>query len=618
MHDEAPRQTIETIAAPAVDEPVSTINNAETIANQAQAAIEKEAVPSAAQPVPDISTLTAARDAAAFVAQIFADAGVSDGADTEVATPETQPEQEAAPAEQMLPPVPAGWPCAAEQPLQGRRVLILGLGISGMAMARWCARAGAEVTVADTREAPPYLEALRGELPAARFVAGAFTAQLVDGQGLHAVYRSPGLAPAEIAAVFDAARSTGLPVGGELDLFAMALKGLAELHGYRPAVLAITGTNGKTTVTSLTGQLLEHAGLSVAVAGNIGPALLDTLAARIDGEDLPRAWVLELSSFQLEGVQGFEPTAAAVLNITQDHLDWHGSLDAYAAAKARIFGEGALMVLNREDPLVMRMLPAPVAVPGKRGRTAQRAHVTFGGDMPRRPGDFGLEVVNGMAWLVRAHEADETARGKSVDDLHIQRLMPADALRIRGRHNAINALSALALASAAGCGLASLLYGLREYRGEPHRVQPIGRVNEVEYFDDSKGTNVGATVAALQGLGADHRIVVILGGLGKGQDFAPLAAPVARHVRAAVLIGRDAPLIRAALADCGVPLHDAASMQDAVAQAANLAHAHDAVLLSPACASMDMFKDYADRAAQFTEAVSALALDAGQQLEGEA
>ncbi|KGH26452.1 UDP-N-acetylmuramoyl-L-alanyl-D-glutamate synthetase [Comamonas testosteroni] len=499
--------------------------------------------------------------------------------------------------------------------MQGQRVLILGLGISGIAMARWCVRAGAEVTVADTREAPPYLAALQTELPGVRFVAGEFTAALVDGQSLSSVYRSPGLSPASVAPVFNAARSIGLPTGGELDLFAFALKGLREAHGYAPKVLGITGTNGKTTVTSLTGQLLEHGGMSVGVAGNIGPTLLDTLSGRIDAETLPQAWVLELSSFQLDDCRGFEPTAATVLNITQDHLDWHGGMQAYADAKAHVFGEQALMVLNREDPVVMAMLPAPVAVPGKRGKTFQRAHVTFGGDMPRRPGDFGLEVVNGMTWLVRAHEADETSKGKNVDDLHIVRLMPADALRIRGRHNAINALSALALATGAGCTLAPLLYGLREYRGEPHRVQPVGRVGDVEYFDDSKGTNVGATVAALMGLGPDHRIVVILGGLGKGQDFTPLAAPVSRYVRAAVLIGQDASQIREALSDTGVSLVDAASMQDAVQQAARLAHANDAVLLSPACASMDMFKDYADRAHQFVEAVRELALEAGQQLE---
>ncbi|PIG07594.1 UDP-N-acetylmuramoyl-L-alanine--D-glutamate ligase [Comamonas sp. 26] len=571
-----------------------------------------------AEPIPDISTLTAARDAAAFVAQIFADPSISDAADGEVT--QAQEEPEVAEAEVVdLPPVPALWPRGAAQHLQGQRVLILGLGISGIAMARWCARAGADVTVADTRETPPFLPALQAELPGVRFVSGEFTAALVDGQSLSSVYRSPGLSPASVASVFNAARSIGLPTGGELDLFAFALKGLREAHGYAPKVLGITGTNGKTTVTSLTGQLLENAGLSVGVAGNIGPTLLDTLSQRIDAETLPQAWVLELSSFQLDdlnvGDKGFAPTAATVLNITQDHLDWHGGMPAYAAAKAHVFGEQGLMVLNREDPVVMAMLPAAVPVPGKRGKTFQRAYVTFGGDMPRRPGDFGLETVNGMTWLVRAHEADETSKGKHADDLHITRLMPADALRIRGRHNAINALSALALATGAGCNLAPLLYGLREYRGEPHRVQPIGRVSDVEYFDDSKGTNVGATVAALMGLGPDHRIVVILGGLGKGQDFAPLAAPVSRYVRAAVLIGQDAPLIREALADCGVTLVDATTMQDAVLHAARLAHANDAVLLSPACASMDMFKDYADRAHQFVEAVRELALDTGQQLE---
>ena len=567
-----------------------------------------------AEPVPDISTLTAAKDAAAFVAQIFADPSISDAADADVTELEQQPETELEEVVE-LPPVPAHWPQGAAQHLQGQRVLILGLGISGIAMARWCVRAGADVTVADTREAPPFLPALQAELPSVRFVAGEFTAALVDGQSLSSVYRSPGLSPASVAPVFNAARSIGLPTGGELDLFAFALKGLREAHGYAPKVLGITGTNGKTTVTSLTGQLLEHAGMSVGVAGNIGPTLMDTLTARLDAQTLPEAWVLELSSFQLDDCHGFEPMAATVLNITQDHLDWHGGMQAYADAKAHVFGEQGLMVLNREDPVVMAMLPAPVPVPGKRGKTFQRAHVTFGGDMPRRPGDFGLEVVNGMTWLVRAHEADETSKGKHADDLHIVRLMPADALRIRGRHNAINALSALALATGAGCALAPLLYGLREYRGEPHRVQPIGRVSDVEYFDDSKGTNVGATVAALMGLGPDHRIVVILGGLGKGQDFAPLAAPVSRHVRAAVLIGQDAPAIREALSDTGVILVDASTMQDAVEQAARLAHANDAVLLSPACASMDMFKDYAERAHQFVEAVRELALETGQQLE---
>nr|WP_315237473.1 UDP-N-acetylmuramoyl-L-alanine--D-glutamate ligase [uncultured Albidiferax sp.] len=533
------------------------------------------------------------------------------------------------------------------QHLQDLRVLILGLGASGLAMARWCARHGAQVTVADTREAPPQLATLQAELPAAAFIGGPFNAALA--QGMQAIYRSPGLSPEVLAPVLAEAQRAGLPVGGELDLFARALADMRQAGavdealpepqpepepedetelsedgeapvaavpeaplGYQPAVLAITGTNGKTTVTALTGQLVLRAGKTVAVAGNIGPTLLDTLATHMEADSLPQVWVLELSSFQLDAARSFEPTAAAVLNLTQDHLDWHGSMEAYAAAKARVFGQHGLMLLNREDPGVMAMLPAPLKV--RLQKPQLRRHTTFGGDMPQRPGDFGIEVVNGMAWLVRALEADETKRKRSeaADDLYIQRLMPADALRIRGRHNAVNALAALALASAAGCALAPMLYGLREYRGEPHRVESVDTVREIEYFDDSKGTNVGATVAALTGLGVERRIVVILGGEGKGQDFSPLAAPVSRYARAVVLIGRDAPLIRAALVDAGVALVDAGSMQEAVQLASQRAHPGDAVLMSPACASFDMFNNYEHRAQVFIEAVMALA-DAGQE-----
>ncbi len=573
------------------------------------------------------------------------------------------------------------------QQLHGQHVLILGLGASGLAMARWCARAGADVTVADTRETPPQLATLQAEWPQVKFVPGAFAASLVEGTSVRAVFRSPGLSPEVVAPVVDAAKAIGLWQGGELSLFAAALQDLKHEFGYAPQVLAITGTNGKTTVTSLTGQLVERAGKTVKVAGNIGPTLLDTMAEaleqaralvaqqaqelaeqqaqevvqetapeivppssaaatdedgieavtdeRADTEDdamvlpvvapevahpmasaLPQVWVLELSSFQLDSSEGFEPTAATVLNITQDHLDWHGSMSAYAGAKARIFGDKALMVLNREDAQVMAMRPAPIKV--KLQRPIERACVTFGGDMPQRPGDFGIEVMNGMTWLVRALEADETRRRRkdAEEELHIQRLMPADALRIRGRHNAVNALAALALASSAGCSLAPMLYGLREYRGEPHRVEPIAVIHEVEYFDDSKGTNVGATVAALHGLGADRRLVVILGGEGKGQDFTPLAEPVSRYARAVVLIGRDAPLIREALQLTGVAVHEAASMPEAVQQAAGLAQSGDAVLMSPACASFDMFKDYEHRARVFAQAVADLAEAAGVSMEG--
>ena len=585
--------------------------------------------------------------------------------------------------------------------LQGQHVLILGLGASGLAMARWCALAGADVTVADTRDAPPQLAALQAEWPDVRFVSGPFSASLVEGTSVRAVFRSPGLAPEVVASVVDAARNMGLWQGGELSLFAAGLENLKTRFGYAPQVLAITGTNGKTTVTALTGQLVARAGKAVKVAGNIGPTLLDTLteaiaqaqaqveqetteraavelenpnrvieqtlvmtatetvtpvkaqdepssaAADAAGKDetpdnlddeaaaelplpvapavqnqdpmaqaLPQVWVLELSSFQLDSCEGFEPTAATVLNISQDHLDWHGSMAAYAAAKARIFGAQALMVLNREDAQVMAMRPEPVRV--KLQKPVERAAVLFGGDMPQRPGDFGIEVTHGMTWLVRALEADETRRRRkdAAEELHIQRLMPADALRIRGRHNAVNALAALALASSAGCALGPMLYGLREYRGEPHRVEPVAIIQEVEFFDDSKGTNVGATVAALQGLGADRRVVVILGGEGKGQDFSPLADPVQRFARGVVLMGRDASVIREALQGTGVPLHNATDMQAAVEQAAAIARSGDAVLMSPACASFDMFDNYGHRAEVFVQAVASLAEAAGVAMEG--
>ena len=521
-------------------------------------------------------------------------------------------------------PPPEGGGAVLAQPgdgmnyLQDQHVLILGLGASGLAMARWCARCGAQVTVADTRSAPPQLGTLQTEVPGARFVGGAFDAALVVGSDVRAVFKSPGLSPADVAPVWDAAQAMGLWAAGELGLYAQALAHLKAQRGYAPAVLAITGTNGKTTVTSLTGQLVARAGKTVAVAGNIGPTLLDTLAQHLDANDLPEVWVLELSSFQLDGETSFEPTAGAVLNISQDHLDWHGSMAAYVQAKRHVFGQTGVMVLNREDAEVMRMLPPVTKVKGQKPQP--RHCILFGGDMPQRPGDFGIETVNGMTWLVRALDADETKRkrNEAAEELHVQRLMPADALRIRGRHNAINALSSLALASAAGCALAPMLYGMREYTGEPHRVQPIGTVNAVGYFDDSKGTNVGATVAALMGLGADRKVVVILGGEGKGQDFSPLAEPVCRYVRAVVLIGRDAPLIRAALAETGVPLLDATSMLDAVTQATAQAQAGDAVLMSPACASFDMFDNYEHRAKMFVQAVTDLALDAGVVLEGQA
>ena len=522
------------------------------------------------------------------------------------------------------------------QQLAGLHVLILGLGQSGLAMARWCARFGAEVTVWDSREQPPHAQALADEVPGARPLSGPLDPQALqapDGAlcGVQWVLKSPGLAPQDpaIAAFLEAARAKGLRVSGELDLFAQALAALKQSQNYQPRVLAITGTNGKTTTTALTALLVERAGRTAVAAGNIGPTMLDTLAAHLDQGTLPQVWVLELSSFQLHDAHGFEPTAAVVLNLSQDHLDWHGTMAAYAADKARIYGQRSLMVVNVDDPLVAAMEPAPVTGKLAKGqvRPAPREVLRFGLQAPQRPGDFGLVTENGMAWLVRALPGDETMvrrkRGADAEpeEIHLQRLMPADALRLRGRHNASNALAALALATAIGCPLAPMLHGLREYQGEPHRVELVGRVGDVEAFDDSKGTNVGATVAALMGLGADRepaRVVVILGGDGKGQDFSPLAPAVARHARAVALIGRDAPAIEAVLqADpesAAVPRQTHASLEAAVVWCFGQAQPGDAVLLSPACASWDMFRNYGHRAEVFVQAVHDWAAERGEVL----
>jgi UDP-N-acetylmuramoylalanine--D-glutamate ligase len=558
--------------------------------------------------------------------------------------------------------------------LVDQRVLVLGLGDSGLAMARWCAGFGAQVTVWDSRAQPPQLGAL-GDTAA--FITGELTAEIVAG--FNAVLKSPGLSPldARLAVVY----SHGPAVRGELDLFADALAALKSQHGYAPAVLAITGTNGKTTTTCMTGLLVERSAKRVAIAGNIGPTLLDTLNEALAREPdpapleapaevvmdevedaaaeeevaaeelaevpavvpdeeaplpiapppprgpvfetLPEVWVLELSSFQLDGVANFEPTAGAVLNLTQDHLDWHGDMAAYGRAKARIFGRESVIVANRDDAEVEGLVPAPVFVKGSRGkpgRTVSRRVVRFGLNPPTAPGDFGLTEEGGLTWLVRARELDPTVKKRKGDDaepLLIQRLMPADALRVRGRHNAANGLAALALATAAGCELAPMLHALRDYRGEPHRVEPIGSIEGVEFYDDSKGTNVGATVAAISGLGADRapaKLLLILGGDGKGQDFAPLAAGVQRHARAVALIGRDAPQIEAALVATGVPLQHHETLEAATTWCLQQAQSGDSVLLSPACASLDMFRNYAHRAEVFVATVQQLADERGVSL----
>lgn len=487
--------------------------------------------------------------------------------------------------------------------------LILGLGESGFAIARWLARDGAQLRVADTRAEPPMRDALLAELPAAEIRCGNFDKSLLDGAQLVAV--SPGLSPTTSAAapLLKEAKARGIEVVGEIELFARALTRLREQRDYRPRVVGVTGTNGKTTTTRLAGLLIERAGRRVAVAGNISPTALDTLRVRLDADDLPEVWVLELSSFQLATTSSLACDVAAVLNVSQDHLDWHGSMEAYVKAKARIFAKGTAQVLNRDDPIVMAM--------AKKGSPS----ATFGMAGPVHADEYGLLRDGALVWLSFAEDTAPSARRRKAaldaepieSQLFVHRLMPTDALHIRGRHNALNALAALALARAVECPLAPMLHALREYRGEPHRVELIASLGGVEYYDDSKGTNVGATVAAIEGLGTEgKRLVVILGGDGKGQDFTPLAAPLARHARAVALIGRDADRIATVLADTRLAIERSDSLPQAVQAAARHARGGDAVLLSPACASLDMFRNYAHRSEVFVAAVRELGAEAGQ------
>jgi len=456
--------------------------------------------------------------------------------------------------------------------LAGKHVLILGLGESGLAMARWCARQGARLRVADSRAQPPGLDVLRAEVPGAEIIAGAFDVAVLNGIELVAV--SPGLDTR--AGVVPEARRRCIEVTGEMSLFAQALDE-AGVRG-QTRILAITGTNGKTTTTALTAALAASAGLDAVAAGNISPAALDVLMSRQDTRrPWPQCWVLELSSFQIETMHGLNPEAATVLNVTDDHLDRYADLADYGRTKARIFQGQGVQVLNADDDHV-----AAMQLPGRKA-------IRFGRGVPAA-GDYGLIDKDGQTWLARGDEA----------------LIPMEALPLAGLHNAANALAALALCEA-GLGLApaGLLSALRIFHGLPHRVELIAeRADGVRFYDDSKGTNVGATLAALEGLG--RKVVLIAGGDGKGQDFSPLKPVLAQHARAVLLIGRDAAMIEKAIAGCGAVLEHATDLPAAVARANALAQPGDVVLLSPACASLDMFRNYAHRAQVFIDAARAL------------
>lgn len=438
------------------------------------------------------------------------------------------------------------------------RALIVGLGRTGLSCARYLHAQGWRLAATDSRAQPPELAALRALAPEAVVSVGGFDLRLLDQARL--VVASPGVSLRE--PLFAAARERGLEIVGDIELFARAA---------RAPVIGVTGTNGKSTVTTLVARMAGRAGRRARVGGNLGEPALELLDP--DAE----LYVLELSSFQLETTRSLGCEAAAVLNVTPDHLDRYASLAEYAAAKARIFTAARTAVINLDDPLVATMPPPGVPL------LSFSLHAAVGAD-------FALQAAGEQG------EWQLTRRGRP--------LLALAEMKLSGLHNAANALAALALGEAAGLPLAAMLAELREFPGLAHRTEWVADVRGVRYVNDSKGTNVGAALAAVAGLPGP--LVLVAGGDGKGQDFAPLAAACRGKVRHAVLIGRDGGAIAAALAGvCSV--ERCATLEEAVRAAARAARPGDTVLLSPACASLDMFRDYAHRGAVFAAAVRELA-----------
>ncbi|SFI56766.1 UDP-N-acetylmuramoyl-L-alanine--D-glutamate ligase [Nitrosomonas sp. Nm34] len=452
--------------------------------------------------------------------------------------------------------------------LHNKKVLVLGMGETGLSMVKWLARQGAEVRVADNRTSPPNHAVLEHLLPAGKIYSGPFRAEVFDDVDLIAI--SPGVPLAE--PLVQQAVKRDIPVVGDIELFAQALE---KLEQPRPKILAITGSNGKTTVTTMVGEMVRNAGWDVEVAGNIGPAVLESLMRRMDLGKLPQYWVLELSSFQLETTHNLSADAAAVLNLSEDHFDRYAGMHDYAVAKARIFiGDNkSVQILNRDDAMVRAM-----ALP-------DRKQMTFGLDEPISNMDFGLLQSGADLWLVQGG----------------MYLIKASEMMIPGRHNIANALAAIALCRAVTLPYEPLLKTLRAFQGLPHRMQKIAVINNVTFYDDSKSTNVGSAIAALSGM--QKNVVLIAGGDGKGQDFFPLKQAVANCTRAVVLLGRDAKKIAEVISDGQLLIHYAATMDEAVRISFLLAQPGDVVMLSPACASLDMFRNYIHRAEVFVAAV---------------
>jgi UDP-N-acetylmuramoylalanine--D-glutamate ligase len=438
--------------------------------------------------------------------------------------------------------------------------IVVGLGKSGMSLVRFLANRGIAFAVADTREQPPELETLRRDYPQVEVRCGELDVEFLCRAD--ELYVSPGLALATPALQQAAAR--GVKLSGDIELFARNAKA---------PIIAISGSNAKSTVTTLVGEMAVAAGKRVAVGGNLGTPALDLLSDDVE------LYVMELSSFQLETTDQLNAEVATVLNVSEDHMDRYSGLPAYHLAKHRIFRGARQVVVNRQDALSRPLL------------TEGQPCWTFGLNAPDFKA-FGLREENGEKYLA----------------FEFQNLMPVRELKIRGAHNQSNALAALALGHAVGLPFDAMLASLRSFAGLAHRCQWLRERQGVSWYDDSKATNVGAALAAIEGLGADidGKLVLVAGGDGKGADFSALRAPVTAHCRAVVLLGRDAELLAQALGD-EVPLIRVKTLDEAVQRSAELAQPGDAVLLSPACASLDMFKNFEERGRLFAQAVGGLA-----------
>jgi UDP-N-acetylmuramoylalanine--D-glutamate ligase len=449
--------------------------------------------------------------------------------------------------------------------------VIVGLGKTGLSCARYLTQRGETFVVVDSRSNPPGLKQLLSVAPNVQCYLGGFE-PLVFDQAQRLIV-SPGVSVKE--SVIANARAHGAEVLGDIALFAA--------HADAP-IIAITGSNGKSTVTTLLGAMAEHAELKVKVGGNLGEPALNLLPGKTESElslDKTDYYILELSSFQLETTDNLKAYAAVVLNISADHMDRYVNVQEYVDAKKNIYLDCQNKVINRDDELVAGMTSS------NKTEVSENV-VSFGMGMPPTTKDFGIESRGDKAWLVKGS----------------QLLMRVDEIGLPGRHNQANALAALALGEVTGIDVDDMLHVLRHFSGLPHRMQLVAKIREIDWYNDSKGTNVGATVSALAGMPGNK--ILIAGGDGKGADFNPLReAVIANNVRVVILIGKDAECIESVLSGV-VQIERAENMTAAVVLADKLAKAKDKVILSPACASFDMFSDYQHRGEVFMESVRSL------------